>query len=158
MAGDEIGGEVRAAVRVTVLVVVLATLAIVVNQVEAGGSVSATRAAPGGAGPAGSSGPILLTNASSGSTVSASVGRSIVVRLTDARLHWSRVQVASSSGAPGGVLELQSETAAVGSSTTRLRVLNEGTASLTATGSPDCSTGAACPMFLLLWRVDIRVR
>jgi hypothetical protein len=149
----------RAAVRVMVLVVVAAVLGITLNRVESGAPVSvppATPTTPGTPSPPSGSAPIELTRAADGTTVSASVGQTVVVRLPGGSLRWSAAQVQSSD--PAAVLQLLSGTSTTdGSSVTRFRVLHGGTATLTATGAPDCTKDTACPQFLLLWRAMVTV-
>lgn len=97
---------------------------------------------------------VTLTVSSNGSTVSASKGELVVVMLSGHHLSWSEAQVIQTTP----VLSLVSEgTTTTGASTTVFRVVNYGTAELTATGTPICSTAGGCPQFVLLWHAGVSV-
>jgi hypothetical protein len=102
---------------------------------------------------------VVLTNGSSGSTVVATVGETVVVELTGGPLRWSEAQTTPVASAAAPVLALVSgSTSSNGSSTTTFRVVHSGTASLQATGTPIC-TGAAvgCPTYVVLWHATVDV-
>jgi hypothetical protein len=97
---------------------------------------------------------VTLTFASNGSTVLASKGELVVVKLSSAHLRWSVAQAIQSTP----VLSLVSEgTTTTGASTTVFRVVNYGTAGLSATGTPVCGSAGGCPQYVLLWHATVVV-
>lgn len=44
-----------------------------------------------------------------------------------------------------------------GPTTVTLRALSVGSTSVTSTGRPSCAKGRACPMYLILWKLDVVV-
>jgi hypothetical protein len=97
---------------------------------------------------------VVLKVSSNGATVLATKGELVEVKLSGHHLRWSTAQVAQSSP----VLSLVSEgTTTTGASVTIFRVVNYGTASLDATGTPFCSPAAACPTFIVLWQANVVV-
>ncbi len=98
---------------------------------------------------------IVLTYASNGTTVTATKGERIVVKLSGHHLDWSQAQVSQSTP----VLEqVSAVVSANGSSKTVFLVVGYGTAELDATGTPICSTtGGACPQYVLLWHAGVVV-
>ncbi len=97
---------------------------------------------------------VVLTASSSGSTVLATKGELVVVKLSGQHLKWSVAQAEQSTP----VLSLVSEgTTSSGASTTVFRVVNYGTAGLTATGTPICASTGGCPQFVLLWHATVDV-
>ena len=97
---------------------------------------------------------VVLTVSSSGSTVLATKGELVEVKLSGQHLKWSVAQVDQTTP----VLSLVSEgTTSSGASTTVFRVVNYGTAGLTATGIPICASTGACPQYVLLWHATVDV-
>ena len=97
---------------------------------------------------------VVLTAASSGATVLATKGELVVVKLSGRHLRWSVAQADQTTP----VLSLVSEgTTSTGASTTVFRVVNYGTAGLSATGTPICGSTAGCPQFVLLWHATVVV-
>jgi hypothetical protein len=97
---------------------------------------------------------VVLTVSSSGSTVLATKGELVEVRLSGQHLKWSVAQVQQATP----VLSLVSEgVTSTGTSTTVFRVVNYGTAGLTATGTPICGSTGGCPQFVVLWHATIVV-
>ena len=102
---------------------------------------------------------IVLTNASNGSTVLATKGGDVVVKLTGEPLRWSEAQAIESSPV---LVRLSGSTTPTGSSTTTFEVGSDGTATVEATGTPICTpataaTTTACPQYILLWRATVEV-
>ena len=97
---------------------------------------------------------VVLTASSSGSTVLATKGELVVVKLSGGHLKWSVAQAEQTTP----VLTLVSEgTTSTGGSTTVFRVANYGTAGLDATGTPVCGSTGGCPQFVLLWHATVVV-
>jgi len=97
---------------------------------------------------------VTLTFGSDGATVLATKGELVVVKLSGDHLKWSVAEVTQSNP----VLALVSEgTTTTGASTTEFRVVNYGTAGLTATGTPSCPTSGGCPHYVLLWHATVVV-
>lgn len=97
---------------------------------------------------------VTLTVSSNGSTVFASKGELVVVKLSGEHLQWSVAQAIQSTP----VLSLVSEgTTTNGASMTVFRVVNHGTAGLNATGTPVCPTAGGCPQYLVLWHATVVV-
>ena len=97
---------------------------------------------------------VTLTFASDGTTVLATKGELVVVKLAGHGLRWSPAKVNQTTP----VLSLVSEgTTTTGVSTTVFRVVNYGTAELDATGTPNCATATGCPQFVVLWHATIVV-
>ncbi len=97
---------------------------------------------------------VVLTVSSSGSTVLATKGELVVVKLSGHHLTWSVAEAQQTTP----VLALVSEgTTGAGGSTTVFRVVNYGTAGLTATGTPICGSVGGCPQFVLLWHATVVV-
>jgi hypothetical protein len=97
---------------------------------------------------------VVLTVTSSGSTVLATKGELVVVKLAGHHLRWSVAQAEQTTP----VLALVSEgTTTTGASTTVFRVVNYGTAGLSATGTPVCASAVGCPQFVLLWHATVVV-
>src|SRR5271167_387023 len=95
-----------------------------------------------------------LTLSSNGSTVLASKGELVVVKLSGAHLHWSVARAIQT--AP--VLSLVSEgTTTTGASTTVFRVISYGSAELSATGTPVCAGAGGCPQYAVLWHATVVV-
>ena len=97
---------------------------------------------------------VTLTVSSDGATVLATKGELVVVKLSGDHLKWSVAQVTQSTP----VLALVSEgTTTTGASTTVFRVVNYGTAGLSATGTPVCATPGGCPQYVVLWHATVVV-
>lgn len=97
---------------------------------------------------------VTLTLSSNGSTVLASKGELVVVKLSGDHLRWSVAHAIQTTP----VLSLVSEgTTTTGASTTVFRVVNYGTAELNATGTPVCGTAGGCPQYVLLWHATVVV-
>lgn len=99
---------------------------------------------------------IVLTNSSNGSTVLATKGDDVVVKLAGGPLRWSEAQAIESSPV---LVRLSGGTTISGSSTTTFEVESDGTATVEAAGTPICSvaTATACPQYVLLWRATVDV-
>jgi hypothetical protein len=102
---------------------------------------------------------VVLTNTSSGTTVVATIGESVVVQLTGGHVRWTEASVVPpSTGAAVGVLTFVSgSTSLDGSSTTTFKVTHTGTARLQATGTSICPAGTACPPYVVLWQAGVSV-
>ena len=97
---------------------------------------------------------VTLTLSSNGSTVLASKGELVVVKLSGDHLRWSVAQAIQTTP----VLSLVSEgTTTTGASTTVFRVVSYGTAELSATGVPVCGTAGGCPQYVVLWHATVVV-
>ncbi len=97
---------------------------------------------------------VTLTLSSNGSTVLASKGELVVVKLSGDHLRWSVAHAIQATP----VLRLVSDgTTTTGASTTVFRVVNYGTAELNATGTPVCDTSGGCPQYVLLWHATVDV-
>ena len=97
---------------------------------------------------------VVLTVSSSGSTVLATKGELVEVKLSGQHLRWSVTRVRQATP----VLALVSEgMTSSGASTTVYRVVNYGTAGLTATGTPICGSTGGCPQYVLLWHATVVV-
>ena len=97
---------------------------------------------------------VTLTFASDGTTVLATKGEQVVVKLSGHGLRWSPAQAIQTTP----VLRLVSEgTTTTGASITVFQVVNYGTAELDATGTSICPTAKACPTFVLLWHASVVV-
>jgi hypothetical protein len=95
---------------------------------------------------------VVLKYSSNGKTVPVNVGDVVEVKLSGHHLQWSVAQVVQSSP----VLSLVSEgTTTTGASLTIFRVVNFGTASLQATGTPICPPTGACPQYVVLWQANV---
>ncbi len=147
--------------RVVATGVALALSCLVLNAVGAGGA--AARTTSGSARPPTSSAVVVLTNASDGSTVLATKGELVVVKLTGVPLRWSEAQAVETSAV---LTKLSGSTSTTGSSTTTFEVGSDGTAVVEATGTPLCTgtgtgTGAVvtsgCPPYVLLWHATVEV-
>ncbi len=120
-------------------------LAAVSTNAVLAGAASATTSVPK---------KVVLKVSSNGKTVDANVGDLVVVKLSGHHLQWSVAQVVEGSGA----LSLVSEgTTSTGASKTVFRVVNFGTATIDATGTPICSTTGACPPYSVLWHATVNV-
>ena len=97
---------------------------------------------------------VTLTNASSGSTVLATKGELVVVKLSGGHLRWS---VAHAVETTPVLAPVSATTTTTGSSVTVFRVVNYGSAGITATGTPNCGTVGGCPQFELLWHATVVV-
>ena len=97
---------------------------------------------------------VILTNASNGSTVTATKGELIVVHLSSSHQRWSEAQVVQSSPV---LVFVSGSTSATGASTTVFRVTNYGTAQLNALGYPICAAAGPCPQFVVLWHATVDV-
>lgn len=97
---------------------------------------------------------VTLTVSSNGSTVLATKGELVVVKLSGDHLRWSVAQVTQSDP----VLSLVSESVSTtGASTTVFRVVGYGTAELDATGTPICASAGGCPQYVVLWHATVVV-
>ena len=96
---------------------------------------------------------VTLTNASNGSTVLATKGELVVVKLSGGHLRWSTATVDQSTPV---LVEVSAASTSTGGSVTVFRVVNYGLAGLTATGTPICAA-AACPQFVVLWHATVTV-
>jgi hypothetical protein len=97
---------------------------------------------------------VILTNASNGSSVTATKGELVVVHLSTNHLRWSEAQVVESSPV---LVFVSGSTSATGASTTVFRVTNYGTAQLNALGYPICAAAGPCPQFVVLWHATVDV-
>jgi hypothetical protein len=97
---------------------------------------------------------VVLTNSSNGSTVLATKGELVVVKLTGGPLRWSEAQAIESSPV---LVRLAGSSTNTGSSTTTFEVESDGTASVEATGTSICGIATACPQYVLLWRATVVV-
>ena len=132
--------------RIAVLGVGLAVSALAL--VSTGPSTGGAAAAPPGVK------KVVLTVSSSGSTVLATKGELVVVKLSGQLLRWSVAQVQQATP----VLSLVSEgVTSTGASTTVFRVVNYGTAGLTATATPICGSTGGCPKYVLMWHATVDV-
>ena len=123
----------------------VAALALVSTGASIGGAASTTPS---------SVGKVVLTVPSSGSTVLATKGELVVVKLSSPHLRWSVAKVHQATP----VLSLVSEgTTGTGASTTVFRVGNYGTAGLSATGTPICGSTGGCPQYVVLWHATVVV-
>ncbi|MGD0880078.1 MAG: hypothetical protein ABSB09_00720 [Acidimicrobiales bacterium] len=131
--------------RLAMFGVALTLPVVAVAVVGAGGAAASTVTPPK---------QIVLTVASNGTTVTATKGERVVVKLSGDHLDWSQARVIQSTP----VLEQVSSTvSAKGSSETVFLVVGYGTAELDATGTPICSTTGACPQYVLLWHAGVDV-
>jgi hypothetical protein len=97
---------------------------------------------------------VVLTNASNGSSVVATKGELVVVHLSSPHVRWSEAQAVQSSP----VLDFVSgSTSTTGASTTVFRVVNYGSAQLSALGYPICPASKPCPTFVVLWQASVVV-
>jgi hypothetical protein len=98
---------------------------------------------------------ILLTTSSEGSRVDARLGELVVVRLVGrGQMRWSGIKVSQ----PRPVLAPSSASLSPqGTSNASYRATEVGEATLSATGTPICAPGAACPQFIELWRAFVVV-
>ena len=112
--------------------------------------------APGGASapPSTAVKEITLTTASSGSTVLATKGELVVVRLSGDHLRWSEATAVETTPV---LTRVSGSMTTTGSSVTVFRVTNYGTAGLSATGTPLCAAAVACPPFVVLWHATVDV-
>ncbi|HEY5251891.1 MAG TPA: hypothetical protein VIJ09_09530 [Acidimicrobiales bacterium] len=99
---------------------------------------------------------VILTNASNGSSVTATKGELVVVHLSGSHQRWSEANVVQSSPV---LVFVSGSTSATGASTTVFRVTNYGTAQLNALGYPVCASTAVspCPQFVVLWHATVDV-
>jgi hypothetical protein len=139
--------------RISVLGIGLAVSALAAVS-SAGGMAAASRVAPPAVKVPPAVKKVTLTLASDGSTVLATKGELVVVKLSGGRLRWSPAQAVQSTP----VLALMSEgTSTSGGSTTVFRVVNYGSAELDATGTPVCTSATGCPQYVVLWHATIVV-
>jgi len=127
------------------------------SVVMAFGAVAALASGPASAAkvkPPTASDTVILTNASNGSSVTATKGELVVVHLSSSHIRWAEAQVNQSSPVLVFVSGSQSTT---GASTTVFRVANYGTAQLTALGFPICAAAKPCPAFVELWQASVDV-
>jgi len=97
---------------------------------------------------------VTLTVSSNGSTVLATKGELVVVKLSGGHLHWSVTQAIQTTP----VLSLVAAgTTPAGASTTVFRVVGYGTADLNATGTPVCGTVGGCLQYVVLWHATVIV-
>jgi hypothetical protein len=97
---------------------------------------------------------VVLDNASNGTTVTVAKGEQVVVDLTGG-LRWSEASV--EQGATSVLLKRSGEVSSNGSSVTTFVAAGSGSATLAATGRPNCRPGAACPQFVALWQANVVV-
>jgi len=103
-------------------------------------------------------GTVILTNSSSGTTVTATVGETVEVVLTAGPLRWTEPQVVNAGSTAAAVLTLVSGgTSANGSATATFKVARSGSATIDATGTPICATASVCPTYVLLWHAGVSV-
>ena len=97
---------------------------------------------------------VILTNSSNGSSVIASKGELVVVKLSGGQVRWSEAQAIQSNPV---LVRVSGSTSTAGSSKTTFRVANYGTAELDATGRPICNPAGGCPQYVLLWHATVVV-
>jgi hypothetical protein len=114
----------------------------------------ATGAATARVNPPSTANTVILTNASDGTSVTATKGELVVVRLSANHLRWAEAQVVESSPV---LTFVSGKTSTTGASTTIFRVTNYGTAQLNALGYPICAAASPCPTFVLLWHANVDV-
>jgi len=100
---------------------------------------------------------VVLTNASSGSTVLATKGELVVVELTGGPIQWSEASVVSPSAVSPVLAKVSGSRSATGSSRTTFRVVGSGLAKLDALGTPRCPTAGGCPQYVVLWQATVVV-
>ncbi len=101
---------------------------------------------------------VVLTNSSNGSSVLASKGELVVVKLSGDPLRWSEARAVPVTSAGSSVLvRVSGSTSTDGSSTTTFRVAQYGSAQVQATGTPICKPGKGCPQFVILWHATVVV-
>ena len=98
---------------------------------------------------------VTLTVSSSGSTLLATKGEQIVVKLSGRHLRWSAARAVQTTP----VLEqVSGGVTTTSASRTVFEVVGYGTAGLVATGTPVCAAArVACPQFVVLWHVNVVV-
>jgi hypothetical protein len=97
---------------------------------------------------------VILTNSSNGSSVIASKGELVVVKLSGGHVRWSEAQAIQSTPV---LVRVSGSTSTTGSSKTTFRVANYGTAELDATGRPICNPAGGCPQYVLSWHATVIV-
>ena len=97
---------------------------------------------------------VILTNSSNGSSVIATKGELVVVKLSGGQVRWSEAQAIQSNPV---LVRVSGSTSTTGSSKTTFRVANYGTAELDATGRPICNPAGGCPQYVLLWHATVVV-
>jgi hypothetical protein len=97
---------------------------------------------------------ICLTPTSSGKTVTLTIGATVDVALRAASSLWSGL----SQVGPRLLRPLGSTRAGAGAIEASYRAIEAGHTALRAFERPVCPPMRACPQFILLWQVNIRVR
>ena len=97
---------------------------------------------------------VCLTPASSGKTVTLTIGATVDVALRTASGSWSGL----SQVGPRLLRENGSTRAGAGTIEASYRAVKTGRTALRAFERPVCPPMRVCPQFILLWQVNIRVR
>jgi hypothetical protein len=99
---------------------------------------------------------IVLTNASSGTTVVAAKGDVVRVKLTATNgIRWSEASVVPAASV-SPLVRTSGGVTSTGSSVTNFKVVGYGSAQLEAIGTPSC-TGVVCPTYVILWEATVDV-
>lgn len=99
---------------------------------------------------------IVLTNASSDSTVLAAKGDLVRVKLTATRgVRWTEASVVPGTDVPP-LVKVSGGVTSTGSSVTTFKVVGYGSAQLEAVGTPPC-TGVVCPTYVIMWEATVDV-
>jgi predicted secreted protein len=97
---------------------------------------------------------VVLTNTSNGTTTIVTQGEQVVVKLSSKGYDWTEASVINASSE----LVLKKESGHVssgGASVTKFLVVGYGTATLQATGTAKCASGAACDPLSVTWSANV---
>ena len=97
---------------------------------------------------------VPLTASSSGTTLLATKGERIVVKLSGGHLRWSAARAVQTTPV---LTQLSGGVTTTRASRTVFEVVGYGTAGLVATGTPVCAAAPTCPQFVVLWHVSVVV-